>query len=85
MELCCPVACSDLGGHREILGDSAVYFDSYDYNSIRKAMHEIVNNRSYYVEKIEKQKDRTLFNDKNAMASLNKILQEIVVIRENWE
>lgn len=85
MELGCPVACSDIGGHREILGDSAIYFNSFDYHSICNAMIEMVKNRSTFVEKIERQKAITQFNDKNAMASLNKILEEVVVIRENWE
>lgn len=84
MELGCPVACSDLGGHREILGDSAVYFNSYDSESIYIALNEIVSNRQVYVEKIRLQKEKTKFNAAFAMSSLNEILKEVVGIRQNW-
>jgi len=84
MELGCPVACSDLGGHREILGDNAVYFDSYDYQSIYHALEEIVNNRESWVDKIVKQKDLTMFNAQFAMKRFNDILKEAIIIRENW-
>lgn len=84
MELGCPVACSDLGGHREILSDNAVYFDSYDYQSIYHALEGIVNNRESWVDKIVKQKDLTMFNAQFAMKRFNDILKEAIIIRENW-
>ena len=84
MELSCPVACSDIGGHHEILGDSAAYFNSYDYNSIYKALEDMACNRDSWLGKIEKQKSLSLFNSKYAMKCFNNILKEAVVIRENW-
>lgn len=85
MELGCPVMCSNLEGHHEILGDSAVYFDSYDYNSICDAFSEITQKREEYKKKINQRKTETLFNDRNALNCLNSILKEIVVIRNNWD
>ncbi len=85
MELGCPVACSDIGGHHEILGENAVYFDSYDSNSICIALKEIVSNRDIWKERIINQKSLSEFNSDNALRSLNAILQEAIVIRENWE
>lgn len=84
MELGCPVICSDLGGHREILDNGALYFNSYDYFSIYNAMEDIIVNRDVWVRKIEGQKHKSLFNSQNAMRCLNNILMEAIVIRENW-
>lgn len=84
MELSCPVACSDLGGHHEILGDSAVYFNSYDYMSICQAMLEIEKNREEWIKKIDAQNKISIFKSKYAMKRFNDILSEAVVIRENW-
>lgn len=85
MELGCPVVCSDLSGHREILGDGALYFDSYKYESIYMALKEMASNRKVYTEKILRQKSATRFNSLNAMCSLDEILKKVVDIRRNWE
>lgn len=85
MEIGCPVACSDLSGHREILGDSAVYFDSFDYLSIYDSMVEIYEHRELYMTKINKKKHSTIFNSSYAVACLDKIFLEAVNIRSNWE
>lgn len=84
MELGCPVICSDIDGHREILGDNAIYFDSYDYISINKALEQLYNNRTIWINKIEKQKNISIFNSKYAIKIFNNILKEAIVIRENW-
>ena len=84
MELGCPVICSNLGGHREILGDNAIYFNSYDYKSIFNALEEITHNRDIWVKRIEKQKSLSIFNSQYAMKCFNTILKEAIVIRENW-
>lgn len=84
MELGCPVICSDLSGHREILGDNAVYFNSYNSDSILKALTELTENRDEWKKRIKKQKDITVFNEKNALRSFNNILLDAINIRENW-
>lgn len=85
MELDCPVACSDLGGHKEILGDAAAYFNSFDYISICNALKEIYNHRDDYKKRIVAQKNKTVFNSDSAIKRLNSILREVVDIRNNWE
>lgn len=85
MEAGCPVICSDLGGHREILDDSAIYFDSFDSNSIYLSMKMMMNEREKYVKKINERRDKTIFNDKEAIRLLDRILQEVVLIRDNWD
>lgn len=85
MELNCPVVCSDIGGHREILGDAAVYFNSFDYMSIFEGIKDVYNNREKYQNRIVIQKTKTLFNSDYAIKRLDEILQEVVVIRSNWE
>lgn len=85
MELGCPVACSDIGGHREILGDSAVYFDSFNAETICNAFVEVISHHKDWLSKIVKQKGVTRFNSDNALSALNSILCEAVNIRENWK
>lgn len=84
MEIGCPVLCSDLGGHREILGDSAVYFNSMSIESIEEGMKEIVKNHNQYVEKILKQKSVSLYNAEKSMDRLNSLLVEVAEVRNNW-
>lgn len=85
MEIGCPVICSDLKGHREILGDAAVYFNSYDAESILEAMEIVTKEQDTYRNKLKLQKQATKFNVENSMACLNKILHKALVIRKNWE
>lgn len=84
MEIGCPVACSDLGGHREILGDAAVYFDSYDVESMTNAMIKAKEQHSKLVEEIRKQSKITQYNTSSALNILDKLLVEVVDIRACW-
>ena len=84
MEIGCPVACSDLGGHHEILGDSAAYFDSFSVPSMVGAMKRVYEQNSFYKSAIEKQRERTAYSEKNAMGTLDRLLLEISEIRSNW-
>ncbi len=84
MELGCPVTCSDIGGHREILDDAASYFDSFDYTSIYNSLNDMVNNHKYYTDKIVEQREKTIYNSDFAISRLNSIFLEVVKIRENW-
>lgn len=84
MEIGCPVICSDLGGHREILGGAALYFYSFDSQALLDCMEEMCTNRSIYIEKLKKQKQVTAFNVDNAMKQFVSIISEAVEIRSNW-
>lgn len=84
MEIGCPVACSDLGGHREILADAASYFDSYDVNSIFGALTDIIENNNRYRDLITTQKIDSSYSNRCAMPKLEELLTEVVNIRLNW-
>ena len=44
-ELGCPVLCSNLEGHREMLGDCATYFDPFDPGDIGEKMIQVYENK----------------------------------------
>lgn len=87
MHLGCPVLCSALEGHKELLGDGALYFDPADELSIFESMKLIMDD-SIKSQLLEKQKDRSRSTDHTigkALIKLNKHLTEIVSIRSCWE
>lgn len=84
MEIGCPVACSDLGGHREILGESACYFDSYDVDSIRESLLNIIKNNAIYRDIIQQQRQKSIYFPRQAMQILDHLLLEVKSIRDNW-
>ena len=85
MELGCPVICSDIPGHHEILGDAAIYFQANNFESIYLAMIKIIESRDFYKDILEKRKQSSAFTIENALSNINKYLKELVVIRSNWD
>ena len=85
MEIGCPVVCSDLGGHREILGEAASYFNSYDVESIKDSLLEVIENFIIYRDRILKQYQETLYLPAKTIQKLDQLLLEVKSIRENWE
>ncbi len=85
MEIGCPVACADLDGHKEQLGDAAVYFDSFNYESIKEAMLEICNKNDEYRNRIARQKLISQYSSNRAMPCLDKLFLEVAEIRANWD
>jgi glycosyltransferase involved in cell wall biosynthesis len=84
MELGCPVICSDLKGHREILGDAALYFDPMNSEELCRAMMTMANDRSFYREAIIEHNKQSVFKIDCAMERLNVCLKEIALIRNCW-
>jgi glycosyltransferase involved in cell wall biosynthesis len=80
MELGCMVIASNLAGHREQMGDSAIYVDPLDVLSIEVAMEEVLKNRGT----IRKRQVHTIFTIQSAMEQLNKALGKAVVLRSQW-
>jgi glycosyltransferase involved in cell wall biosynthesis len=39
----CPVLCSNLEGHKEILGDNALYFDPSNVDAIKNTMQQVLD------------------------------------------
>lgn len=85
MELGCPVICSDLPGHREELGDAAIFINPLSAESISLAMETMIINRDDYVKKIIEQRKNTFFSLENALNAINTHLLDATAIRECWE
>lgn len=85
MDAGCPVICSDFPGHREELGDAAIYIDPIRKESIINAMECVVNDREKYCKLIEKQRTATPHTLENALFCLNNNLIEAARIRSLWE
>jgi len=87
MHLGCPVLCSALDGHKEILGDGALYFDPLDELSILESMHLIIDDATR-AQLLEKQKEQSTLTDhtiEKALLKLDEHLTEAVNIRNCWE
>ena len=87
MELNCPVICSELSGHKEILGDSALYFNPHDISSIEAKMREILNNevRNDLIEKLYLKEKESKFKVEYAIKKIEEYLLELLYIRKTWK
>lgn len=84
MALGCPIIASDFKGHREQLGAAAIYINPLSVDSIVAAMDKMVQNRNFYIERIQKQSNCTIFTLDNAIKQLNKVLNKASAIRSTW-
>lgn len=85
MNLGCPVICTDVDGHKEILEDAAIYFNALSWQSLLESMYTMVNDREYYVEKIIRQQKNTRFNIDSSINLLDKYLNQAITIRNTWK
>lgn len=87
MHLGCPVLCSALEGHKELLGDGALYFDPENELSILGSMKLIADNskRSQLREKQKAESASTDHTIEKALVKLDKHLTDIISIRSCWE
>ena len=85
MHIGCPVICSDIAGHREQLGDAALYFDARDSKALTQCMEEVVANRDRYAAAIEKQKEKATFTIEEALRRINQYMVELIAIRSAWK
>lgn len=79
-ELGCPVACSDLEGHREQLEDYAIYFDPLDHGEIAQSIIKMVNEKRNG----KKREYIPKFNIQNALNTIDHSLTEIRNLRFCW-
>jgi len=86
-ELGCPVLCSDIPGHREELGEGALYFNPYDIESIKICMEKILNPqvRCFLLTKAEEEKRKTLFTESTALKEFENVLFDIEKYRKCWD
>ena len=80
----CPVICSDLSGHKEEMGDAAIYFDAIDCNQLAESMEKLVKNRDLYLQRIEKRSKDCQFTVENALRSINEGFIKAARIRSTW-
>jgi glycosyltransferase involved in cell wall biosynthesis len=72
----CPVICSDLEGHREILENNALYFNPLSWQEILKKMKTILVESERY-----KYNEQSYEKFNNTMKLLDNILYEIQKVR----
>lgn len=85
MHIGCPVICTDLAGHREQLGDAALYFDARDSKALAQCLEEMIANRDKYAVAIEKQGNKSVFTIEKALKRVNQYMVELTAIREAWK
>lgn len=83
----CAVVCTDFGGHREMLGDAAIYIDPLSAESITQAMQQVVSTEvsKALKQKIQQLNTSSLFNLKNTLRALNQGFVTAQSIRSCWE
>ena len=79
-ELGCPVACSDIVGHREQIGNYGYYFNPHNANSISSSIKEMIEGNKKGIKKVYHSK----FNIENALFQIDKSFSEIKNIRFCW-
>ncbi len=87
LEIGCPVLCSDLKGHHEILENSAIYFDPAKYQEMAHAMERIIekNTKEELLVLQKKVLQKSKFTLGAALQSINNAFMELVDIRKCWK
>lgn len=82
----CPVLCSDLAGHKEILRDTALYFNPADSEAIKLAMQQVLDKttRARLISAAKCHITQSPFNINNSLQALNQIFLEIIPVRKTW-
>ena len=84
MDFGIPVVCSDIDGHKEILGEAGIYFDAMNYESIKNALVEVSRHREKYVDLIAEQNKKSKFKINHALTCIDQYLKEACIIRSTW-
>jgi len=87
LALDCPVLCTDLPGHREIMSDAALYFKPGNYDEIAECMEKILdrNNREKLIANAAIVKRESKFIIQNTITKMEKYFLEIKNVRKCWE
>lgn len=82
----CPVICSDLKGHREILGEAAIYVNPANATAIEKAMDKMLmpNTRDRFTEMAFEHISYSSFHLQKSLKVLERILLDIRPVRKAW-
>jgi glycosyltransferase involved in cell wall biosynthesis len=82
----CPVLCSGCEGHKEILGNNALYFDPSDVNEIETALHRVLDKSVRDELKLGANEyiRKSPFNLDNSLQQLEKVLLQTKSKRRTW-
>ena len=81
----CPVIITDLDGHKEQLGNTALYFTGYDYKDLASKMLILLKSKTKRTALIEKEKKLAKqFCKINYFTEIRKIVEEFSLIRNTW-
>jgi glycosyltransferase involved in cell wall biosynthesis len=82
----CPIVCSDLEGHREMLQEHALYCDPSKPEQLLDAMRKVLNNelRNQLADSCYRHIRNSFFTVEKSVEKLNAILTEIIPIRKTW-
>lgn len=81
----CPVIITNLDGHKEQLGNSALYFNGYKPIELANHMKTLLTSKAKRSALILKQKPLAQkFNKINYFETINKIIDEYSAIRKTW-
>lgn len=86
ISLGCPVICSDLKGHREQLGNAAIYIDPLNPSDISEAMKSLMNDehRKKMIENCKITYIDSHFRQEIAIKDIEKNFLEIKNYRQTW-
>ena len=86
-ELKCPIICSDLKGHHEILKENALYFDPANSNEIFNSMEKMLDHKLRYDLSLSAYQHikTSKFNVKKSILKLEEILLKVKPIRETYK
>jgi glycosyltransferase involved in cell wall biosynthesis len=84
LDLGIPLICSNILGHKEILGDSALYFNPLCFETLTNAMEKMLKDRQEYIEKMIIRKKNSPFSIDNSLKCMNEALSELVIVRGTW-
>ncbi len=82
----CAVACSDLGGHREIMQEHAFYFEPANATSIKTSLEQMLDKKARDQLKFSAKQHITTspFNLANSLNILNDMLVNCIPVRKTW-
>lgn len=84
--LSCPVLCSDLPGHKEIMENGAFYFDPSDHLEIFNSMKKVLqtDERTELLANAGKTISTTNFSKESVMKKLDENFLKLIPIRKTW-
>lgn len=81
----CPVIITDLAGHKEQLGDTALYFDGYNSTDLAQNMYAVLTDNKLRSSIIKKEKKLALeFEKIKYFSCVKDIITEFSAIRKTW-